>query len=184
MKGSVDRHPFVGRAGWRLARPQAFIAIRRQRNAEARRWVAARLRRLRRAGALSLADWALLRQAAVVLLMAGLTLSVVLSLGRQQRGLDLAGAGRCYIVEDGGVRWHAVRQCPALWQVPNVEETTIAQAMARGEGIRWQRPCRLCGTLLREHAAARDKRDEYEQALLDLAYHEDVGTVAKPQGGP
>lgn len=177
-------HPLIGHTGWRLARPVGIEAVRGGRSAETRRWVVSRLRRLRRqAGALSPADWALLRQAATVLLMAGLTLAVVLGIGRPPGGLQVAGPGRCYIAEDVGLKWHAVRQCPALAQALSVQETTIENAMAWGEGVRWQRPCGLCGAMLREHRSARAKQEEYERVLLDLAFHEGARTVAAPPGG-
>lgn len=76
--------------------------------------------------------------------------------------LAVAAVGDCYIAVDAGNAWHSVRQCQRLALALHVEQVSIVEAQRRGEGVRWQQPCRVCGGLLRANPGFLAKRDEYE----------------------
>jgi hypothetical protein len=132
-----------------------------------------------------------LPQVLVVVAIAGLGALLVADLIKPRPDqLEVAELGMCFIAVDGagGARHgapsarhgapsalHAVRQCPALASAQQVAVFRIEEAQRMGGRQRWQRPCRVCELMLRDHRRDRAKREEVNIMLVDRVSRLDSG---------
>jgi hypothetical protein len=102
-----------------------------------------------------------LKRALAVAVLLVLGVCAVASLARpDSAALVVAPRGMCYIAPDAGARWHVVRQCRTLVRSRHVDCVRIAEAARLGEGNRWNRPCRICGFMLRGSVSHRELRED------------------------
>ena len=125
-----------------------------------------------------------LPQVLVVVAIAGLGALLVADVIKPRPDqLEVAELGMCFIAVDGagGARHgapsalHAVRQCPALASAQQVAVFRIEEAQRMGGRQRWQRPCRVCELMLRDHRRDRAKREELNIMLADRVSRLDPG---------